>query len=70
MVAFLFSEIRYKLNRIEITRVKNLGVISFIKNILSLRDSHRKAVKNVSWVFGNDNIFLESVVSVYRWRFS
>jgi hypothetical protein len=57
--AFLFDEIRYEVQGHDITRVKNLGVTSTMKNTVSLRDSHRKAAENAGWVCGNSEIYLD-----------
>lgn len=49
-IAFLFSEIRYELNGVEVDSVKNLGVASTLKNLVSLDPVHAKALTNACWL--------------------
>lgn len=48
-ILFLFQDIRYELNGIEIDRIKNVGITSTIKNILCMNDSESKASKLWGW---------------------
>lgn len=47
--AFLFEEIRYELCGSEIDRVKNLGITSTIKNILTSRPQDANWMRNAGW---------------------
>lgn len=47
--AFLFEEIRYELCGTEIDRVKNVGITSTIKNILTSRPEDANWMKNAGW---------------------
>lgn len=49
-MAFLFDEIRYELNGIEIDRNRNVGITSSIKNYISLTENESKMMFNASWV--------------------
>jgi len=48
-VAFMFDELRYELDGVEIDRNRNVGITSTIKNYISL--THQKSVnlKNAAW---------------------
>lgn len=48
-VAYLFDEIRYELNGIEIDHTRHLGVSSTIKNLLSLSPTESDAMRNAGW---------------------
>lgn len=48
-MAFLFEELRYELNGIEIDRSKNLGVTSTIKNKISLNERESVMLRNAGW---------------------
>lgn len=48
-VAFLFDEIRYELNGVEIDRTRNVGITSTIKNYLSLNETSSKMFYNAGW---------------------
>lgn len=53
--AFLFDEIRYELCGTEIDRVKNLGIVSTMKNILTARPEDANWMKNAGWDISNLN---------------
>ncbi|XP_037911951.1 uncharacterized protein LOC119652085 [Hermetia illucens] len=48
-VAFLFDEIRYELNGVEIDRNKNVGITSTLKNYISLNENESKMLYNAAW---------------------
>lgn len=48
-VAFLFDEIRYELNGVEIDRNRNVGITSTIKNYISLNKNESEMLFNASW---------------------
>lgn len=52
--AFLFEEIRYEINGIEVNRVQKLGIASTMKNILSVRANESNILENAGWMFSND----------------
>ncbi|XP_020296659.1 uncharacterized protein LOC109861430 [Pseudomyrmex gracilis] len=48
-VAFMFDEIRYELNGMEIDFNRNVGITSTIKNYVSLTHDKSMAMKNARW---------------------
>lgn len=48
-VAFMFDEMRYELDGVEIDRNRNVGITSAIKNYISLTTEKSKALKYASW---------------------
>ena len=47
--AFLFDELWYELDGVEIDRNKNVGITSTIKNYISLTFEKAKMLRNVAW---------------------
>ncbi|XP_070167594.1 uncharacterized protein [Polyergus mexicanus] len=47
--AFMFEEIRYELDGVEIDRSRNVGITSTIKNYASLTVERSKILKNAGW---------------------
>ena len=47
--AFLFDEIRYEISGTEVDRVKNVGITSTIKNLLTIKPHNTKSLINASW---------------------
>lgn len=47
--AFLFQDIRYELNGVEIDRTKNCGVTTTLKGIASYGEEESKALENSGW---------------------
>jgi len=47
--AFMFDEIRYELDGVEIDRNRNVGITSTIKNYISLTEENSKILKNAGW---------------------
>lgn len=47
--SFLFDEIRYELNGIEIDQNKNVGITSSLKNYISLTRNEHSVLENASW---------------------
>lgn len=58
-VAFLFEEIRYELNGVEIDRNKNVGLTSTIKNKVSLNENEGRMLANAGWILGNKTLNAE-----------
>lgn len=54
--AFLFDELRYELNGVEIDRVRNPGVTTTMKGYTSLNDSDLKHLSNAGWVSSSSKI--------------
>lgn len=50
-VAFMFDEIRYELNGVEIDRNRNVGITSTIKNYISLTYDKGQIMQNAGWTF-------------------
>ncbi|XP_076664756.1 uncharacterized protein LOC143367031 [Andrena cerasifolii] len=48
-MAFLFDEIRYKLNGVEIDRNRNVGITSTVKIYVSLTPGEAKNMENAGW---------------------
>ena len=48
-MAFLFDEIRYELNGVEIDRNRNVGITSTLKNYVSLTSGEDKNMENAGW---------------------
>ncbi|XP_011865787.1 PREDICTED: uncharacterized protein LOC105560892 [Vollenhovia emeryi] len=48
-VAFMFDEIRYKLNGVEIDRIRNAGITSTIKGYVSLTYDKSQILRNAGW---------------------
>ncbi|XP_076548225.1 uncharacterized protein LOC143306063 [Osmia lignaria lignaria] len=48
--AFMFDEIRYELNGVEIDRCKNVGITTMIKNGVSLTTTRSKMLENAGWI--------------------
>lgn len=54
-IAFIFSEIRYELNGVEVDRCKNVGITTTLKNYASLTADKSKALQNASWNMNIEN---------------
>ena len=48
-LSFLFEEIRYELNGIEIDKCKNVGLTSRMKGFPSMNPSHLAIIENAGW---------------------
>ncbi|XP_071634093.1 uncharacterized protein [Temnothorax longispinosus] len=48
-VAFMFDEIRYELNDVEVDRNRNVGITSTIKNYVSLSYNDSQLMRNAGW---------------------
>lgn len=48
-VAFMFDELRYELDGVEIDRNRNVGITSTLKNYVSLTPERGKILKNAAW---------------------
>ncbi|XP_050509170.1 uncharacterized protein LOC126886340 [Diabrotica virgifera virgifera] len=68
-IAYLFREIRYEMNGVTLDSVRNLGLVSTLKNYLSLNDNTSKLLINAGWcpqekdkilidTKGNFNVFI------------
>ncbi|XP_036148418.1 uncharacterized protein LOC118647483 [Monomorium pharaonis] len=63
-VAFMFDEIRYELNGVEIDRNRNVGTTSTIKNYVTLTSRDKDVLQNAGWgrpVVSADGFFNFSV---------
>ncbi|XP_076660053.1 uncharacterized protein LOC143363339 [Halictus rubicundus] len=54
-VPFMFEEIRYELNGVEIDRSRNPGTTTTLKNYASLSKTRSNALSNAGWLYGNDD---------------
>lgn len=54
-VAFMFDEIRYELNGVEIDQSRNLGITTSMKNYVSLTPSESNALINAGWNLTDNN---------------
>ncbi|XP_077280126.1 uncharacterized protein LOC143907318 [Temnothorax americanus] len=50
-VAFMFDEIRYELDGVEIDRCRNVGITSTIKNYVSLTVEQTRQLQNAGWSY-------------------
>ena len=55
-VAFMFEEIRYELDGVEIDRNRNIGITSTIKNFISLTSEKSKLLRNAGWFADGSDI--------------
>ncbi|XP_077256459.1 uncharacterized protein LOC143894196 [Temnothorax americanus] len=55
-VAFMFDEIRYELNGVEIDRNRNVGITSSIKNFVSLTTERSRKLQNARWIVINEYV--------------
>ena len=53
-VAFMFDEIRYELNGVEIDRCRNPGITTTLKNFVSLSAERSKVLANAGWNYAID----------------
>ena len=53
-VAFMFDEIRYELNGVEIDRCRNPGITTTLKNYVSLSADRSKVLANAGWNYAID----------------
>ena len=49
-VAFLFDDIRYEIGGVEVDRIKNVGITTTIKNLLSVQKGELESLKNACWL--------------------
>lgn len=52
-ILFLFQDIRYEINGIEIDRIKNVGITTTLKSLVSMNDGESKASAIWGWNNGN-----------------
>ncbi|XP_071652249.1 uncharacterized protein [Temnothorax longispinosus] len=50
-VAFMFDEIRYELDGVELDRCRNVGITSTIKNYVSLTIERARRLQNAGWSY-------------------
>lgn len=55
-ILFLFQEIRYELNGIEIDKIKNAGVTTTIKSYLSMTENESRPAKAWGWSINGNSI--------------
>lgn len=55
-MAFLFDEIRYEISGVEIDRVKNVGLTTTMKNILTARPTDVNWMENAGWNLRNGGV--------------
>jgi hypothetical protein len=49
-IAFLFDDIRYEISGIEVDKIKNLGITTTMKNLLSIQPNEVNSLKNACWL--------------------
>ncbi|XP_078051669.1 uncharacterized protein LOC144477804 [Augochlora pura] len=54
-IAFMFDEIRYELNGVEIDRSRNPGITTIMKNYVSLNATKSNVLSNGGWMYKNDD---------------
>ncbi|XP_044736986.1 uncharacterized protein LOC123298950 [Chrysoperla carnea] len=62
--AYLFEEIRYEINGIEIDRVRNVGHTLTLKNYISLNDNESKMLLNAGWCPENNIDFSDGNINI------
>lgn len=55
-ILFLFQDIRYELNGVEIDKIKNVGITTTIKSLISLSEHETKSSKVWGWDLGGTKI--------------
>lgn len=55
-ISYLFDELRYEINGVEVDRVKNVGITSTLKMVVSLTESEMKALENAMCTSSGDKI--------------
>lgn len=63
-ILFLFQEIRYELNGIEIDKIKNAGITTTMKSYLSMTESESKPAKVWGWSLNGTSIQNGGIFSV------
>lgn len=63
-ILFLFQEIRYELNGIEIDKIKNPGITTTMKSYLSMTESESKTAKVWGWSVNGSSIQNSGIFSV------
>jgi len=48
-VAFIFNEIRYEFNDVEIDRNRNVGITSTLKNYVTMSSDRSVSLRNAGW---------------------
>ncbi|XP_044575160.1 uncharacterized protein LOC123258968 [Cotesia glomerata] len=54
-VCYMFEEIRYELNGVEIDRCENVGITSVMKGYASLSPGQQNILENAGWIVNEDN---------------
>ncbi|XP_070154059.1 uncharacterized protein [Polyergus mexicanus] len=82
-VAFMFDEIRYKLDGVEIDRSRNVGITSTLKNYVTISSDRTVIMRNAGWDSPTNtngylnfcvplyiNLVLEPVIDIFKiqWR--
>jgi len=53
-MAYVFNEIQYELNGIEIDRTRHLGVARNLKNYISIKRNQQSFLRNSGWSIDDD----------------
>ncbi|XP_070165293.1 uncharacterized protein [Polyergus mexicanus] len=65
-VAFMFDEIRYELDGVEIDRSRNVGITSTVKNCLTISSNRTVIMRNAGWdAHTNTNGYFNFCVPLY-----
>ncbi|XP_050503574.1 uncharacterized protein LOC126882642 [Diabrotica virgifera virgifera] len=59
-ISYLFRELRYELNGVIIDSVRNIGLISTLKNYLSLNENQSKLLQNAGWFPKEDKLKIDT----------
>ncbi|XP_050516112.1 uncharacterized protein LOC126890974 [Diabrotica virgifera virgifera] len=59
-ISYLFRELRYELNGVTIDSVRNIGLISTLKNYLSLNENQSKLLQNAGWFPKEDKLKIDT----------
>ncbi|XP_072375135.1 uncharacterized protein [Diabrotica undecimpunctata] len=59
-ISFLFRELRYELNGVIIDVVRNIGLVSTLKNYLSYNENESKLLQNSGWFPKDGNLLIDA----------
>ncbi|XP_044014012.1 uncharacterized protein LOC122856407 [Aphidius gifuensis] len=59
-IAYMFEEIRYEINAIEIDRSKNVGLTTLMKGYISLSPNQKSLLENAGWLMSDEESLFDS----------
>lgn len=61
-IAFLFDDIRYKINGVEVDRTKNVSITTIIKSVLSVRRFETNTLRNSCWLGPGEELKVDGFI--------